>query len=943
MFCISLPISIILTTDIIMKRFLTALAAVSLLMLSCEEETEVAEIDIPAASAEVFSKGLEVDAAESSTRLSFSTTQPWKASVQITKAASWINIFPESGEAGDANLTVTTTPNTSESDRSATVTIQSGDVTKSFTVTQAGYVPPTVEVTSVSLSERELTLEVGQTAFLIASVLPDDATDKTVTWTSADTKVASVTGGNVPDVTGVPMPGATVTAVAEGETTINAKAGDVVASCKVTVKKKDDGGNGNGGEGGGEVTVTGITLDNGEIHLTPSQTFQLVATVQPEDAASQVTVSWSSKNTGVATVDQNGTVTAVANGETDVVASAGGKEASCHVKVESEVAITGISLNETALTLKEGETFQLQATFIPATATPKTIEWTSSIPAVATVDDNGLVTAVRKGGPASIWAIVNKGTYLETSVKCEVTVTGDAPAIESITVTPAKVTVNATESTILTATVNPEGTGAVIQWTSDNTAIATVEKISDTQAQVTGVGIGNVKVIASVGDVFDYSEVTVEKKGSGGGETGDVSIALDKTTLQLGFYETAQLTATVTPAGAAADMTVTWTSSNEEVVIVSNGSTSGADGSIMPAGMVMAKNKEGEATITAKAGDKAATCKVVVKDNTVAVTSVELNKTSIELAEGATEQLTATVKPDNATNKTVTWSTSNSTYVTVDNTGKVTAVKSGEATITATASGKTADCKVTVTVEEVVDLGLSVKWRAWNVGATKPIEYGDYFAWGETEVYYTGLSYGNNSGLDANGWKSGKSYGYNWRSNKYRTSGFYAYEEGTNHLIVSKYNTQEGNGRVDNKTVLDAEDDPASVILGGGWRTPTNVEWQELLDNCTIEYIKAYDFLYKEGSNPGFAASAMKFTSRKNGKSIIIPLAGRFMNEYLYSWNAYYGFYWSSSMPTSYTPEGGDGKEWAPAVAWMCYMKNTEAQLSCYNRCNGMTVRPVKN
>ena len=497
----------------------------------------------------------------------------------------------------------------------------------------------------------------------------------------------------------------------------------------------------------------------------------------------------------------------------------------------------------------------------------------------------------------------------------------------------------------LLATVKPDdATDKTVTWSSSDAKVASVsgEEITDVTGmlrqigKVTAVGVGEAVITAKAGEKEASCKVIVKAA-----TVAVTSIELNKTELKLEPGKTEQLIATVKP-DEATDKTVTWSTSNEKIAYITKGGA-GVDGSTADVCVVVAKG-EGEATITAKAGGKSATCKVIVKDNTVAVTGVELNKTSLELAEGATEQLTATVKPDAATNKTVTWSTSNEKYVTVDNTGKVTAVKAGEATITATASGKTAECKVTVKAEEVVDLGLSVKWRGWNVGATKPVEYGDYFAWGDPEPYYTKLVYGINSGLDAYDWNKGKNtHGYSWDTYKHRISGYTAYGEGNQKLIVSKYNTHEGNGTVDNKVVLDAGDDPATAILGNGWRTPTKEEWQELLDSCTITYIKSYDYLYKEGSNPGFGASVMKFTSKKNGKSIIIPLGGYFQNEYLQTWNSYYGYYWSSSLVTSYIPSTGAGEEWAPAVAWICYMKDKAASMECWQRSYGMPVRPVKN
>ena len=162
------------------------------------------------------------------------------------------------------------------------------------------------------------------------------------------------------------------------------------------------------------------------------------------------------------------------------------------------------------------------------------------------------------------------------------------------------------------------------------------------------------------------------------------SVTLDKTELALTVGDAAvQLKATVAPDNAT-DKTVTWSIDKTSVATVD------ATGKVTAVA-------EGEATITAKAGDKTATCKVTVKANVVAVTSVKLDKTELALTVGdAAVQLKATVAPDNATDKTVTWSSDKTSVATVDATGKVTAVAEGTATITAKAGDKTATCKVTV-------------------------------------------------------------------------------------------------------------------------------------------------------------------------------------------------------------------------------------------------------
>ena len=166
-------------------------------------------------------------------------------------------------------------------------------------------------------------------------------------------------------------------------------------------------------------------------------------------------------------------------------------------------------------------------------------------------------------------------------------------------------------------------------------------------------------------------------------------ITIDKTIATVEEGATVTLTATVTP-GNATDKTVTWSTSNEAIATVSDGVVTGV--------------KAGEVTITAKAGDKSATCTVTVTakqstedpDDPIVVTGITLDKTTATVEEGAKVTLTATVTPDTATDKTVTWSTSNEAIATVSD-GVVTGVKAGEVTITAKAGDKSATCTVTVT------------------------------------------------------------------------------------------------------------------------------------------------------------------------------------------------------------------------------------------------------
>ena len=162
------------------------------------------------------------------------------------------------------------------------------------------------------------------------------------------------------------------------------------------------------------------------------------------------------------------------------------------------------------------------------------------------------------------------------------------------------------------------------------------------------------------------------------------SVNISKSKLDLMEGEEATLTATVTPDNAT-NKTVTWESSDSSIATVVNGKVTAV--------------RPGKTTITVTTEDcgKSSTCDVTVRSNVVAVTDVTLNMTELDLMEGEEATLTATVTPDNATNKTVTWESIESSIATVVN-GKVTAVRPGKTTITVTTEdgGKSATCDVTV-------------------------------------------------------------------------------------------------------------------------------------------------------------------------------------------------------------------------------------------------------
>lgn len=152
---------------------------------------------------------------------------------------------------------------------------------------------------------------------------------------------------------------------------------------------------------------------------------------------------------------------------------------------------------------------------------------------------------------------------------------------------------------------------------------------------------------------------------------------------------------------------------------------------------------------------------------------------------------------------------------------------------------------------EYVDLGLpsGLKWATCNVGASKPEEYGDYFAWGETEPYYTE---GHSQDSPCSNWKTGKTAGYDWASYKWCNGPSYS---------QTKYCTSSSYGTVDNKTVLELADDAAHVNWGGDWRMPTQEEQDELRTKCTWTW----------GSQNGVNGYTVV---GPNGNSLFLPAAG---------------------------------------------------------------------
>lgn len=518
-----------------------------------------------------------------------------------------------------------------------------------------------VAVTGISVAPESVTMEVGGSETVTASVTPQSVS-QVVTAVSANTDIATVTVNGSEVI---------ISSVAEGTTTVTITSeadNSFSKTVNVTVNP---------------VAITGVAISGSETEILVGGTTTLTAAITPANAAQ--TVTWTSSDENIATVT-GGIVTGVAVGTVTITATStkdNTKSDTYSIEIKP-IKVTGITVAPATQSLSVGGTVQLSATVSPANATDKTYEWSSDDETVATVDADGLVTAL-KIGTCTIKATAKDGSAVVGS--CAITVA--ATQVTSISVLPESATIKVGATQQLTASVLPnDATDKTYTWSSTATDVATVSA----DGLVTAIKAGSTTIKATANDgsgVVGECAVTVENI---------MPTAITMAT-SLGFTvgdDAKTLTPTFTPANTT-DQTVTWTSSDEAVATVVNGV-------VTPIG-------EGTCTVTATSNadnSVKAVCNVSVVASTVAVESVSLPATQ-DVYFGKTATLTATVTPDDATNKAVSWESSDAETVSVDANGVVTGNKIGSATITVTTEdgGKTATCVVTVSHKHIESIDIS--------------------------------------------------------------------------------------------------------------------------------------------------------------------------------------------------------------------------------------------
>ncbi|MCM1356283.1 MAG: Ig-like domain-containing protein [Staphylococcus sp.] len=405
--------------------------------------------------------------------------------------------------------------------------------------------------------------------------------------------------------------------------------------------------------------ITAISIDMSsipeEIHV--NNHFSLKVGITPDNATNQ-RLKWTSSNPEIAVVDENGWVEAKAIGETTVtVTTLDGSDLSASVVLTVKpIPVSSITISQESaeLILGKESTLYLNVDIQPWNATNQSIEWTSSNPDVATVE-NGVVQAISIG-EATITAATTDGSNLKAS--CHVKVS--PILVEQISFDTGDSELRVGDSRRIISSVTPDdATIKTLKWNSSNPDIASI----DSEGNVKALKVGETVISATATDGSGVSKsVSVSVKPA-----LSSSLVINKTELNLLIGGKETLTATVMPESSG-QQSIEWTSSNPDVATVWNG--------------VVKAISIGEATITASTTDGSglkASCHVTVSP--ILVSEIILEPETLELKIGKSSQLRAIVTPDYATNKELSWSSDDESVATVSQSGLVTILSDGSTTI----------------------------------------------------------------------------------------------------------------------------------------------------------------------------------------------------------------------------------------------------------------------
>lgn len=483
-----------------------------------------------------------------------------------------------------------------------------------------------IPVETIKLDYTDEIMSKGQTLRITAEVLPLTATNRTVSWESSNTNVCIVDSNGL------------VEAVGTGSATILCKSldGGVTAMCNIYVKQP----------------VTSVVLNTTDITVRKGQVFWLNATCLPENADNKI-VTWESRDKDVCTVESDGKVTATGAGTTSIICTNvdTGLTAYCIVTVTQPV--TGITLNSDYQELWVGAKYAIIPSIEPIDAENKNVTYFSSDTSVATVDEYGVVTAL-KGGNCII-EVTTEECHLTAA--CTIVV---KEYVSSITLSETDKFMNVGATGRLIAKVGTDtATNKNIVWSSSDNSICSV----DAEGNLSANSVGNAVITATAADGSGVTASCIIKVVNP--VTG---IEIVPSTVRLLVGDSQKVTANVYPENATIK-DVVWASANESIATVDE------DGEIFAIGT-------GKVKITATSQDGnniKGVCWVYVTP-VINISSLRINSKDIYMLSGRSRKLSVIVRPAVNTDS-YAWYSSDTGIVTVDENGVITTVGPGTAEV----------------------------------------------------------------------------------------------------------------------------------------------------------------------------------------------------------------------------------------------------------------------
>ncbi len=520
----------------------------------------------------------------------------------------------------------------------------------------------------VTLNQNEIGLKKGYSYQFVYTVLPENSTNKQVKFESSDESIVRVN-----ETTGY------VEALKPGTATITVKTliNDKTNECIVNVSGKS-------------IALKGLDFNEKRVSLAVGYTDTLSYRTSPNNAT-EVGVQFSSSDESVAKVNSKGVVQGIKPGTAIITASSlnGTVKDTAYVNVykqgtttvvngesvKTETYPSSIDIKEESINLTVGTTNQLTSTISPSGASGK-ITWLSGNSRVATVNQNGLVTAVGAGTTTIIAKTINNKTDV-----CTITVGNYSQGLKNIDITTNySVIPVGVEKKLYVAFIPSNASNKTITWSSNNPSVATV----DSSGNVKAIAPGNVIITAQAvdGGFKDTAIIDVVESANIVEETG---ISFETKVYALGINRTITLNPIIAPSNASFK-TIEFKSSNPNIATVdSNGVVKGISA--------------GSATITATTKRNNHSATVTINVSAVPATGVTIKTTKLSMPLGETYTLQSEVIPNNASDTTVTYTSQNQNVATVNSQGIIKAVGVGTTTITVkpNGGGASSTCAVTVT------------------------------------------------------------------------------------------------------------------------------------------------------------------------------------------------------------------------------------------------------